>query len=125
MGSGDSPFGIAMGAYLTITCSEGAATIRDEDIVRETAGTFLGDYRTRRHVRACEEWPTGSVPAAYWEPVRSNVPVLMLSGDIDGATPAHFGAAVAMHGSARDLDTACLDHVERPPFATELPGGSR
>lgn len=156
LGWGGSPFGIAFGTYLTITCSEGASTITEDDIVRETAQTLLGDYRTRRHVRACQEWPRGHVPANYYAPVRSDVPVLMLSGEIDGATPPHFGTTAARslpnsrqliarntahgfwaecfrslvsefitRGSARDLNTQCLDHLQRPPFVTELPGESR
>ena len=28
-------------------------------------------------------------------------------------------------GSAQHLNTRCLDDLQRPPFVTELPGGSR
>ena len=31
-------------------------------------------------MKACEFWPRGSVPAAYYEPVSSSVPVLLMSG---------------------------------------------
>ena len=156
LGWGGTPFGIAFGTYLTITCSEGAATISENDIAQETAQTLLGDYRTRRHIHACQEWPRGDIPRRYYAPVRSDVPVLMLSGEIDPATPPHFGTAAARslpnsrqliakntahgffnecfralvsdfvaRGSANDLNTQCLDHLRRPPFVTELPGGSR
>src|SRR5262245_50707365 len=81
--------------YLTVTCSETVPRITEDDIVRETRGTFMGDYRTRRHVAACQEWPRSEVPAAYYEPVTSDVPALILSGDLDAATPPHFAAAVA------------------------------
>jgi pimeloyl-ACP methyl ester carboxylesterase len=93
-----SPAGVASGVsatYLTVTCSETAAIITEQDIVRESRGTFLGEYRTRTHMRACREWPRADVPLSYYEPVTSDVPVLMLSGELDAATPAHFGATAA------------------------------
>jgi pimeloyl-ACP methyl ester carboxylesterase len=83
------------GMYLTVTCSEGAAAITEEEIVRETSNTFLGDYRTRTHLRACQEWPRGDISADFYEPVKSNVPVLMLSSEFDPATPSQFGRAAA------------------------------
>ena len=81
--------------YMTVTCSETASRITEDEIVRETHDTFVGDYRTRRHLAACQEWPRGEVPAAYYEPVTSDVPALILSGELDAATPPHFAAVVA------------------------------
>jgi pimeloyl-ACP methyl ester carboxylesterase len=81
--------------YLTVTCSETVAIITEQDIVRESRNTFVGEYRTRTHVRACQEWPRAHVPPSYYEPVASDVPVLMLSGELDAATPAHLGAVAA------------------------------
>ena len=139
----------AMGMYLTVTCSESVAVISDDDIVRGSRGSFVGEDRTRVHVRACAEWPRGSIPAAFHEPVASPVPVLMLSGELDAATPAHYAAAAARslpnsrqvlirnaahwyfddclrdlvaefvaRGSARELDTRCVEQIRRPPFVT-------
>jgi len=82
----------AMGLYLTITCSESVAAISEDDIVRGSLGSFVGEDRTRVHVRACQEWPRGRVPPEYRAPVASRVPVLMLSGLLDPATPPHWGA---------------------------------
>jgi pimeloyl-ACP methyl ester carboxylesterase len=93
-----SPVGVTSGVsamYLTVTCSETAARITEEDIVRETRVTFVGEYRTRTHLRACQEWPRGDVPPEYYDPVASDVPVLMLSGELDAATPAHFASEAA------------------------------
>jgi pimeloyl-ACP methyl ester carboxylesterase len=88
---------LAQGMYLTVTCSEGVATITEAEIQRETRDTFVGDDRVRRHARACRAWPRGEIPAGYDEPVRSNVPVLMFSGALDPATPPQFGRAAAQH----------------------------
>jgi pimeloyl-ACP methyl ester carboxylesterase len=83
------------GMYLTVTCSEGVAAITEEEIVRETSNTFLGDYRTRTHLRACQEWPRGDISADFYQPVKSNVPLLMLSSEFDPATPPQFGRDAA------------------------------
>jgi pimeloyl-ACP methyl ester carboxylesterase len=83
------------GMYLTVTCSEGVSAITEEDIVRETSNTFMGDYRTRTHLRACQEWPRGEILADFHEPVKSDVPVLMLSNEFDPATPFEFARTAA------------------------------
>lgn len=90
-------FDVALGMYLSVTCAESLPRISDDDVARETRGTFLGEYRTHRHQQACREWPQGTVPAEYYRPVQSDLPVLILSGDLDPATPAHYGAAAARH----------------------------
>jgi pimeloyl-ACP methyl ester carboxylesterase len=83
------------GMYLTVTCAEGTAAIAEEEIAIETKNTFMGDYRTRTHFRACQEWPRGNVSPDFYEPVRSDVPVLMLSNQYDPATPSEFVPAAA------------------------------
>jgi pimeloyl-ACP methyl ester carboxylesterase len=85
--------GIARGMYFTVTCSEGARFITDEDLTRETASTFIGDYHARVHREACNDWPRGDIPANYIEPVKSNAPVLMIVGEVDGASGPWFPEA--------------------------------
>jgi pimeloyl-ACP methyl ester carboxylesterase len=88
---------LALGTYLTITCSESVAFIRPQEIREQTDGTFMGDYRARMHQLACGEWPRDDISSDYLLPVDSDVPVLMLSGDSDPATPMEFGKAAARH----------------------------
>ena len=141
------PAAFAIGMYLSVTCSESIPVITDEDIAREAPATFVGEERTRLHVQACREWPRGTIPPAYYSPVTSDVPVLMLSGALDAATPARYATAAARtlpnsrqvlipfaahqyadacsrdlvaqfieRGSARTLDTGCVETLRRPPF---------
>jgi pimeloyl-ACP methyl ester carboxylesterase len=84
-------FGVSLGMYLSVTCSESVPLISEHEIIRETQGTFLGEYRTRRHQQACSRWPRGEVSPEYYQPAKSEVPVLMLSGEIDPATPPEYG----------------------------------
>lgn len=88
---------ISIGMYFTVTCSEGVPFFKESDIGRETAGTFLGDYRARVHVNACREWRRGLVPEGFARPVSSDAPVLILSNDGDPASPHWFGADAARH----------------------------
>jgi pimeloyl-ACP methyl ester carboxylesterase len=86
---------LAMGLLLSVSCAEHIPYITDEMTARETAGTFLGDLRIRAQRAACAQWVRGPVPADVHALVRSNVPVLLLSGYRDPVTPPSFGDRVA------------------------------
>lgn len=87
---------IADGFYLTSTCAEDVRFISEEDIRRATAGTFLGDYRVRRQQAACRIWPRGEgIDDDFQAAVMANVPVLVMSGEVDVATPAADGERAA------------------------------
>jgi pimeloyl-ACP methyl ester carboxylesterase len=79
--------GLSFGLFFSITCSDDVAFIREEDIIRETQQTLLGDYRIRQQQSACKLWPKVSYPAEFRMPVISAVPTMFVSGDLDGASP--------------------------------------
>jgi pimeloyl-ACP methyl ester carboxylesterase len=81
--------------FLSVTCAEDVARIRDGEIPQATRGTFAGDVMVTSLKSACSNWPKGVLPADYHKPVRANVPVLVLSGALDPMTPARYGAEVA------------------------------
>ena len=85
------------GFYLSVTCSEDVAFIEPAEAERATAGTFLGDFRLRQQLAACERWVRGELPEGFIEPVESETPVLLISGERDPVTPARWGEAVARH----------------------------
>jgi pimeloyl-ACP methyl ester carboxylesterase len=89
--------GFAMGMYPTVTCAESVPFITEDEIGRESRGSFVGEDRTRVHVRACREWPRADRPPDFAAPVVSPAPVLMLSGELDPATPAHYARIAARH----------------------------
>lgn len=142
---------VARGMHLSVVCAESAPFTTDEEIRRETAGTFYGDARLRSYQRACELWPRGALPARYRDPAKTDVPVLMVSGALDPVTPPSAAAAAlpqytrgrhvvipnAAHGldectvrllaefvergAADNLDASCAAQVRRRPFATQFP----
>ena len=79
-----------MGLLFSVTCAEDLPFITEEMTRKETAGTLLGDYRIRQQKAVCEVWPRGKVPEDVHELVRSDVPVLLISGERDPVTPPEF-----------------------------------
>jgi pimeloyl-ACP methyl ester carboxylesterase len=80
--------------YLAITCAEDVPFVAADAAERDEP-TFLGGYRVRQQRAACAAWPQGPEPAWRNTPVRSPVPVLILSGTLDPVTPSAFGDEIA------------------------------
>jgi len=83
------------GMYLSVTCAEDLPWIKPGEGERMAAGTFLGDYRLRQQREACTLWPRGDVERDYQQPVRSDLPVLILTGQWDPVTPPSNAERVA------------------------------
>ncbi|HET6980379.1 MAG TPA: alpha/beta fold hydrolase [Pyrinomonadaceae bacterium] len=83
------------GMYLSVVCAEDLPWIKPGEGERMAANTFLGDYRLRQQREACALWPRAEVAKDYADPVRSDVPVLILTGEWDPVTPPANGDAVA------------------------------
>ena len=85
----------ADGLYLSITCSEDTTRIGPAEAERFTAGTVFGRYRIDQQRRACDAWPTTTLPKRYFHDVRSSAPVLILSGGRDPVTPPEWATRAA------------------------------
>ncbi|HKG59774.1 MAG TPA: alpha/beta hydrolase [Pyrinomonadaceae bacterium] len=79
--------GGANGMYLSVTCAEDLPWIKAGEGERMAANTFLGDYRLRQQREACTLWPRAEIERDYAQPVKSDVPVLILTGEWDPVTP--------------------------------------
>jgi pimeloyl-ACP methyl ester carboxylesterase len=86
---------LSMGMNLSVTCAEDLPFIDDVTLARETSNTFLGDLRVKEQRAACREWVRGTVPSDVHQLVKSDVPVLLISGERDSVTPPSFAARVA------------------------------
>jgi len=86
---------IDLGLQLSVACAEDAPRLRAADIDAATRGTFLGRGRVDQLLAACAVWPAAPTPAGFYDPVRSDVPALVVSGELDPVTPPRFGAQVA------------------------------
>jgi pimeloyl-ACP methyl ester carboxylesterase len=83
------------GMYLSVTCAEDLPWIKPGEGEQMAANTFLGDYRLRQQREACALWPRATIAKDYGDPVRSDVPVLILTGELDPVTPPSNGETVA------------------------------
>jgi len=137
---------ISRGMQLSVICAEDIPFITDDDIKTTSANSFYGDARVRPTIKACGEWPQAKVPASFLEPVKSDVPVLVLAGEIDPVTPPSLAQKVATtlshsrlivipnathnsyecienlvadfmdKGTTEGLDASCVNGIRRPPF---------
>jgi pimeloyl-ACP methyl ester carboxylesterase len=141
---------IARGMQLSVICAEDAPFMTDEDVKRTSENSFYGDARVRPTIKACAEWPRGSVSPKFLEQVNADAPVLMISGRLDPVTPpwvAEKAIKALPHGrmisipngthtsydcienlvadyidsgKLEGLQTSCVDSIKRTPF-TILP----
>jgi pimeloyl-ACP methyl ester carboxylesterase len=93
----DKPDFLADGMYLSVTCAEDTALIDPATAARMNRQTMFGDYRVFQQRRACGMWPRAELPSGYDQPVKSNIPVLIISGYMDPVTPPEWGESVAEH----------------------------
>jgi pimeloyl-ACP methyl ester carboxylesterase len=96
MGEGTAQ-SMSYGMHLSVVCAEDFPRIKEVDVVQHSAGTMFARHLIDSRLKACEVWPKGAVEPAYYEPVTSDVPVLILSGDLDPVTPPSWGENVLPH----------------------------
>jgi hypothetical protein len=143
---------LSTGLFLSVTCAEDTPFIKENDILRETRGTFLGAKMVQSLVQACQVWGKATLPAKYNNPVKSKTPVLLFSGKEDPMTPPVYGNEVAKYlpnsrhiimdgiahnpfpgcavgimtqfiskGSVSELETSCIEKLNRPAFVVSFP----
>lgn len=80
-----SEIGSAM-SYM-MDCASGWTAARRERIAREAKGTLLEDIFNFPFPDVCTEWNAPDLGDAFRAPLRSDVPVLFISGTLDARTP--------------------------------------
>lgn len=88
---------LALGMLLSVICAEDMDRVTEKDIVEIAAWTDAGDGRVRSQKEACKYWPRTDISAAYGDPVSVDIPVLLLSGNVDPVTPPEWGEETARH----------------------------
>jgi pimeloyl-ACP methyl ester carboxylesterase len=85
--------GAANGLLLSVTCAEDTRHITEDELAPLRDSVF-GDYRARQQIAACREWPGSAVPRDR-SVVTSDVPALLMAGDMDHVTPVQWARDVA------------------------------
>ena len=108
-GLAPSAAAVSIGLYLSVVCAEDMPFL---DPAEESFGrVFLTPSVIDNIAAACRAWPHAPVPADFKKPVRSDVPVLLMSGTDDPATSPETAEEVGRFLSrSRHLVTPGLSH---------------
>ncbi|MEX2496392.1 MAG: alpha/beta hydrolase [Woeseia sp.] len=93
---------LSIGMHNAVVCTEDAPFFSRERISRESLeATYIGAVQLDALTTMCSVWPRGVLHADFREPLETDIPVLLLSGDADPVTPPRFAemAAVRMSNS--------------------------
>jgi pimeloyl-ACP methyl ester carboxylesterase len=86
---------MSLGMQLSVICAEDFPRITPDDAAKAGEGSLFWPHVMYIQRRGCEFWPRATVDASFWEPVRSDIPTLILSGAIDPVTPPVWGEEIA------------------------------
>ena len=89
--------GFAQGMQAAVLCTEDAPYYHDDPgttaVMRDT---YLGGLTMDELLKSCAAWPRGVISQDFKQPVRSDKPVLLLSGEDDPITPPADAEHAAM-----------------------------
>lgn len=83
---------LARGMELSVMCAEDYPFM---DFDADQGDTIIGNIFLEFVESQCSVWPRGEVPEGFHDPVESDVPVLLVSGERDPVTPPQYAAQAA------------------------------
>jgi pimeloyl-ACP methyl ester carboxylesterase len=95
----DLPESLSFPMSNSVTCTEDVPFI-DADATKDLGDTYLGTAIVDALKLICGRWPVGARDDDFKQPVVSNKPVLLLSGDSDPITPPAYAERVVAGGLA-------------------------
>ena len=103
--TGEEPM-LSLGMMASVLCAE--------DMTLVDAPNHSEDFDNQLYSilePICKFWPVGQIPENYFEPVSSDVPVLLLSGTLDPITPPKYGwEAAATLSNSEHVIVAGVGH---------------
>ncbi|MGB5336620.1 MAG: alpha/beta fold hydrolase [Woeseiaceae bacterium] len=96
---------LAIGMHNAVMCSEDLPFLEVETIDYESiAASYMGPTQLKALQAMCSVWPAGPVDAEFKQPLSTDIPVLLLSGDADPITPPRYADMAAVNlGRARHI----------------------
>ena len=83
---------LARGMELSVLCSEDYPFM---DLSADYGDTLMGNLFLEVIDLQCKVWPRGEVPEDFHQPVVSDIPVLLMSGERDPVTPPRYASQAA------------------------------
>jgi pimeloyl-ACP methyl ester carboxylesterase len=88
---------ISIGMHNSVVCTEDAPFFAGESISEEDlAATYIGPLLVDALKTICSVWPRGILDEGFKEPLVTQAPVLLLSGDADPITPPAYADIAAL-----------------------------
>jgi pimeloyl-ACP methyl ester carboxylesterase len=81
------------GMRFSVICAEDVPLYEQEGL----SEGYLGEYLVESFRDICTVWPQGQIPDGFHDPVSSQAPVLLLSGEADPITPPANAELAAQH----------------------------
>jgi len=85
---------ISQGMEMSVMCAEDAPFFPPPS---ENNHYLMGNMMEKAVAIQCRVWPRGPLPEGFHDPVTADVPVLLLSGELDPVTPPEYADQVAAH----------------------------
>ena len=105
---------LASGMHHAIICTEDVPFV-DLSEQSEEPVTYLGNGVIDALLAGCKNWPQGYIDADFKDPVISDLPVLILSGEADPITPPDYGESItASLSSSRHIINPDQGHMQAP-----------
>lgn len=89
---------IALGMHNSVMCTEDVRFYDvDENLNEKNENAYMGTAFFENLQAMCEAWPIGVMDEDFKEPLKTDLPVLLLSGEQDPITPPEYGEQVEQH----------------------------
>ena len=85
---------LAMGLNYAVMCTEDVPFWHRVDMAAQ-ARTFLGATLVEVTRGVCRTWPAGALDEGFKQPLASDAPILLLSGELDPVTPPRYAELAA------------------------------
>ncbi len=100
-----------VGMRYSVVCSEDTPRATPQQVVAQQGIAPFGKVLTESFLEACARWPKAKVDDAFYAPLKSTIPALLLSGGSDPVTPPrHAQSIMAGLPNAKHLVATHLGH---------------
>lgn len=88
---------LSLGMHNAIMCTEDIPFLDSNEIdYASIAASYMGVFQLDALETICSVWPAGPIDAGFKEPLATDLPVLLLSGDADPITPPRYAEMAAV-----------------------------
>ena len=107
---------MSLGMHNAVVCTEDAPYFDGEQVTEDALdATFIGADQLEALTTICSIWPGGFIDEEFKTPVKTDLPVLLLSGEADPITPPKYAELAAVDfGNARLLVGRKQGHGQAP-----------